>query len=297
MIKIKKETKAIIATLVVMILWGSLFPMVKLGFKAYDVSTTGDILLFAGIRFAVCGIIINLFSLLTKRKFIPAFKNVVPVLSSGVFAIILHYAFTYLALSMTDGSKTAILKQIGVLFYVCFSAFFFKDDKITLPKIIGVILGFVGIIAINSGAGGLSFNVGDAFIIAASFCTVFSNIISKKVFKEVDPVVSTGISQLFGGAVLLVVGLLMGGSVSLAHSYWIFIYIILASTISYCMWFTIVKSAELSKLFIIKFAEPVFASVFSAFLLSENILRWQYLAAFVLITAGISVSNFEKKQA
>jgi len=58
--KLKKETKAIIATLVVMILWGSLFPMVKLGFKAYDVSGTGDILLFAGIRFTVCGIIINL---------------------------------------------------------------------------------------------------------------------------------------------------------------------------------------------------------------------------------------------
>ena len=297
MTKIKKETKAVLATLVVMILWGSLFPMVKLGFKAYDVSTTGDILLFAGIRFAVCGIIINLFSLLTKRKFAPAFKNIVPVLSSGVFAIILHYAFTYLALSMTDGSKTAILKQIGVLFYVCFSALFFKDDKITLPKIIGVILGFVGIIAINSGAGGLTFNIGDAFIILASFCTVFSNVISKKVFKEVDPVVSTGVSQFFGGIVLLIVGLIMGGSVNLTHSYWIFIYIILASTISYCMWFTIVKSAELSKLFIIKFAEPVFAAVFGAFLLGENILKWQYLIAFVLISAGISVSNLKNKKA
>ena len=281
MTKIKKETKAVLATLVVMILWGSLFPMVKLGFKAYDVSTTGDILLFAGIRFAVCGIIINLFSLLTKRKFAPAFKNIVLVLS----------------LSMTDGSKTAILKQIGVLFYVCFSALFFKDDKITLPKIIGVILGFVGIIAINSGAGGLTFNIGDAFIILASFCTVFSNVISKKVFKEVDPVVSTGVSQFFGGIVLLIVGLIMGGSVNLTHSYWIFIYIILASTISYCMWFTIVKSAELSKLFIIKFAEPVFAAVFGAFLLGENILKWQYLIAFVLISAGISVSNLKNKKA
>lgn len=291
----KKETKAVLATLVVMLLWGSLFPMVKLGFKAYDVVSTGDILLFAGIRFTVCGIIINLFSLLTKRKFAPAFKNVIPVLSSGVFSIILHYAFTYLALSMTDGSKTAILKQVGVLFYVCFAPLFFKDDKITLVKIVGVILGFAGIIAINSGTGSLTFGVGDAFIILASFCTVFSNIISKKVFSEVDPVVSTGVSQLFGGVVLLIVGVFMGGSVSLTHSYWIFAYIILASTVSYCMWFTIVKNAQLSKLFIIKFAEPVFAAVFGAFILGENILKIEYLIAFVLICAGIMISNKKKK--
>lgn len=291
----KKETKAVLATLVVMLLWGSLFPMVKLGFKAYDVVSTGDILLFAGIRFTVCGIIINLFSLLTKRKFAPAFKNVVPVLSSGVFSIILHYAFTYLALSMTDGSKTAILKQVGVLFYVCFAPLFFKDDKITLVKIVGVILGFAGIIAINSGTGSLTFGVGDAFIILASFCTVFSNIISKKVFSAVDPVVSTGVSQLFGGVVLLIVGVFMGGSVSLTHSYWIFAYIILASTVSYCMWFTVVKSAQLSKLFIIKFAEPVFAAVFGAFILGENILKIEYLIAFVLICAGIMISNKKKK--
>lgn len=291
----KKETKAVLATLVVMLLWGSLFPMVKLGFKAYDVVSTGDILLFAGIRFTVCGIIINLFSLLTKRKFAPAFKNVIPVLSSGVFSIILHYAFTYLALSMTDGSKTAILKQVGVLFYVCFAPLFFKDDKITLVKIVGVILGFAGIIAINSGTGSLTFGVGDAFIILASFCTVFSNIISKKVFSAVDPVVSTGVSQLFGGVVLLIVGVFMGGSVSLTHSYWIFAYIILASTVSYCMWFTIVKNAQLSKLFIIKFAEPVFAAVFGAFILGENILKIEYLIAFVLICAGIMISNKKKK--
>lgn len=291
----KKETKAVLATLIVMLLWGSLFPMVKLGFKAYDVSTTGDILLFAGIRFTVCGVIINLFSLLTKRKFAPAFKNAIPVLSSGVFSIILHYAFTYLALSMTDGSKTAILKQVGVLFYVCFAPLFFKDDKITLVKIVGVILGFAGIIAINSGTGTLTFGVGDAFIIAASFCTVFSNIISKKVFREVDPVVSTGVSQLFGGIVLLAVGLFMGGSVNLTHSYHIFVYIIAASTVSYCMWFTVVKSAQLSKLFIIKFAEPVFAAVFGAFILGENIFKMEYLIAFVLISAGIMISNKKKK--
>jgi drug/metabolite transporter (DMT)-like permease len=68
-------------------------------------------------------------------------------------------------------------------------------------------------------------------------------------------------------------------------------YICVASIVSYCIWFGIVKNGELSKLFIIKFAEPVFACIFSAVILGENILKWQYLISFALISAGILISN------
>lgn len=71
----------------------------------------------------------------------------------------------------------------------------------------------------------------------------------------------------------------------------IYIYICTASIFSYCIWFSIVKKAELSKLFIIKFAEPVFACIFGAILLGENIFKIQYIAAFVLISLGIYISN------
>jgi len=50
----------------------------------------------------------------------------------------------------------------------------------------------------------------------------------------------------------------------------------------------------LSKMFIIKFAEPVFASIFGALLLGENIFKIQYLLSFVLIASGIYISNMKK---
>ena len=277
-----------------MLLWGSLFPMVKLGFSVYAVESTADILLFAGIRFVICGVVICLFaSIKDKASYRPVKASLIPILLSGVFAIILHYGFTYLGLELTDSSKTALIKQVGALFYVCFSFLFIKEDTPTVKKIVAAAVGFLGIIVLNINSEGFSFALGDLLILCASFCTVFSNVISKKVFVKVSPITSTGISQLFGGIVLLAVGFAMGGNV---HFRWdcsllIMVYICVASIVSYCIWFGVVKNGELSKLFIIKFAEPVFACIFSAVILGENILKWQYLISFALISAGILISN------
>lgn len=289
------KNKSMLSALLVMLLWGSLFPMVKLGYNAYNLVTTGDILLFAGIRFTVCGAVICLYTFVTDRA---GYKNVkssiISVLLSGLFAIILHYGFTYTGLKLTDSSKTAILKQIGVLFYVCFSFMFFKDDRLTWKKLTAAALGFSGIVAINTGHNGISFNIGDFLIILASFCTVFSNVISKKALKTVKPALMTGVSQLFGGVVLLIAGIILGGSISFPiQKSFILVYICLASIISYTVWFTVVKSGELSRLFIIKFAEPMFACLFGALILGENIFRVQYLLAFLLIAGGICIANIK----
>ena len=281
-----------------MLLWGSLFPMVKLGFSAYAVESTADILLFAGIRFVICGGVICIFAAIrNKGSYRPVGRSILPILLSGVFAIILHYGFTYLGLELTDSSKTALIKQVGVLFYVCFSFLFIKEDKPTVKKILAAAIGFLGIISLNISADGFSFALGDLLILCASFCTVFSNVISKKVFEKVSPITATGISQLFGGIVLLVLGLAMGGSVQFRPdaSLGIMAYICIASIVSYCIWFGIVKNGELSKLFIIKFAEPVFACIFGAILLDENIWKPQYLVAFLLISGGICISSLSKK--
>ena len=291
------KNKTILSALFVMLLWGSLFPMVKLGYAAYSIEGVGDILFFAGIRFTVCGAIISLFSLIKDRpSFRPVKKSLLSILLSGLFAIILHYGFTYLGLELTDSSKTALLKQVGAVFYVCFSFLFFKEDRPTVQKIIASDFGFGGIIVLNIDSSGLSFSLGDLLIICASFCTVFSNVISKKVFERVSPITATGISQLFGGLVLLIVGKGMGGQIQFAlkSSLPIMIYICLASIFSYCIWYKILKQGELSKLFIVKFAEPIFACIFGALILKENIWKIQYLFAFLLISGSILLSHREK---
>lgn len=92
---------------------------------------------------------------------------------------------------------------------------------------------------------------------------------------------------------MLVCGKIFGGSLSIPFggSMLLMAYILIASVLSYSAWFTVVKSASLSKLFIIKFAEPVFACVFSALILGENIFKIRYPVSFLLIAGGIYISN------
>lgn len=299
------KNKGIFYSLLVMFLWGLLFPSVKKGYAVFGVGSgmgaVGDILTFAGIRFFICGIIICIYAAIKNKGSFKSLKgHLLPVLISGTFAIILHYAFTYIGLNLTGGSKTAILKQLGAVFYICFGALFFPEDKFNLKKALGLILGFGGIISINLGSDAGAFGVGDILIIAASFCTVFSNVTSKKVFKYVEPIVSTGVSQLFGGAVLLIIGFFIGGNpgkfvpVNFEQT-GVWLIIIVASIISYCLWFVTVKKENLSKLFIIKFSEPLFSAVFSWLIIDEDIFKWQYLVAFILISLGVCVAEHKPR--
>lgn len=280
-----------------MMLWGSLFPFIKIGYRVFGIDTgnTADILMFAALRFAVCGIIVCVFACFSKSK--PKMRNICNICLMGIFAIVLHYGFTYVELSKTDSAKTAILKQLAPLLFACFSFLFVKDEKFSAAKIIGAAVGFCGIVAINAGNSFHGFSSGDVLIISASVCTVISMIISGRSAKEISPFWITGISQLFGGAVLFIVSSATGGKIPVftVKSTLVFAYICIASITGYTLFYYVQRTAELSKLFIIKFAEPLFACIFGAVLLGEDIFKVQYLIAFALISSGIVLGNIKRQ--
>ena len=299
--KIASKLKTVFSSLLVMALWGSLFPFIKIGYSAFSIDSTNipSILMFAGTRFIVCGIIISLLTLLknklskgTPANF-PRGKAILEILLIGLFTIILHYSLLYIGISITDSSKTAIIKQLGSLFYVCLAFLFIKNEKFNIWKIVGALLGFCGIVAINFSTGGVSFSYGDILIIGASFCTVVANVIGKKTLEGNSAFWVTGISQLFGGCVLFMVALILGADILSfdLNALLVFAYICTASTVAYILWNYILSTNNLSNMFIIKFSEPLFACVFGAILLGEDIFKWQYLIAFILISVGITLGN------
>lgn len=285
-------------TFLVMIFWGSIFPCIKVGYKAFeiDTSSTASILLFAGIRFLACGAVILIMAKLKGESVNTNIKSSIgPILLTGFFAVVMHYAFTYIGLSVTESSKTALFKQLGVLIYICFAFLFVKEENFSVKKIIGGLIGFLGIATMNFSGGKLSFSIGEILIFLASICTVISNLTGKRALKNNSSLIVTGISQLFGGLVLTVTGFIFGADIGkiTPFSAFVFIYICIASIIGYCLWYMIVSREVLSGLFLIKFAEPVFAGIFGWLILGENIFNLRYLMAVVLIGSGIFIGSYE----
>ncbi len=295
-----KITSVLIAVFVCA-LWGSLFPCVKLGYNAFAISGSDipSIILFAGIRFAISGIVlIGIASIKNKKFDVPNKKSIMPIFWITLTSIVLHYSFTYIALSIGEGSKSAIIKQVGFLFLSCFAFLFDKDDHFSIPKLIAGILGFIGIIVTNLDGSGFTFGLSDVLLLLASLCSCISIICTKSATKTISPVQIVAYSQLAGGIFLLVVGLVLGGK--LTHidtgSVLTFTYICAASIAAYSLWNILIKYNNVSKLSVIKFTEPLFAVIFSGIILGEEIFRLSYIIAFVIILAAILISNIKRSE-
>lgn len=288
--------KMLFSALLVMALWGSLFPMVKVGYAAFSIPTTSipSIMIFAGLRFTVCGLVIVTFSCLKQKRIdLPKKRELFPIAMGALSAIILHYSFTYIGLALGEGSKSAIIKQVGFLFLSCFAFLFDKNDGFSTNKIVAGLLGFCGIIATAFDGSAMSFAVGDALLLLASACSAISTLVAKRATQSLSPVKYTGYSQLAGGIFLLVLGWALGGKIPHIDlgAIMSFLYICSASIGAYVMWNSLLRTESISKLSVIKFTEPLFAVIFSGLILGEDIFKLSYLVALVLLLLALLTEN------
>ena len=282
--------------LLVMFFWGSLFPMIKIGYNAFgvDTSNVASILLFAGLRFLLCGaVLITVSGARMKRLEFPARSALTPILLIALTAYVLHYACTYIGISHLESSKTAIIKQTGTLFIICFAFLFRKEDRFTPAKLIGGLLGFSSILVVNLNGLHLSVSGYDLLILLASFCSAAGMIFSKNAYDSCDPLYITAWAQLFGGVILLTLGLLLGGRLARfdLRAVLVLVYMCYASCAGYGLWNLLLKYNDMSRLNVIKFAETLFSALCSWALLGENVFRLSYLFSFLLVCAGILFCN------
>ena len=286
----------LIPALFVMALWGSMVPMIKLGYSALEISSDDipSIILFAGARFVVGGGILTLFTLVHKRGFKPMKRgDVSNILLGALFTIILHYTFNYIALALGEGSKTAIIKQMSYLVLTCFAFTFDRSEHFSVYKIIAGVIGFLGIIATGIDGSSVTFRIGDFLVLLASISSAVGAIVSKRAATTMSPVKFVAYSQLGGGILLFSAGLIMGGKITYidTRGVLIFAYICAASLVSYLIWNLLLKSGSLSRLSLIKFTEPLFGVVLSGLILSEEIFKISYLAALLLLLTAIIIEH------
>ncbi|MGH4050792.1 MAG: DMT family transporter [Clostridium sp.] len=296
-----KKFVAIVATFCCL-LWGSAYPAIKNGYILFNISPS-DIsskLVFAGYRFVIAGIVLLVIAQLSGKKvFSISIKNIQNVFLLGIIQTAIHYVFFYVGVSNTSGVKSSIMNSTVAFFSVILAHYIYKNDKLTMQKIIGCVVGFIGVMIVNFSADLLNFSFsfnGEGFVIIAAFIFSVSAIYVKKLTESIDVMLITGYSLFIGGTLLTLIGVTLGGRVNhfTMISSSLLIYMALLSAVAFSLWNLLLKYNKVSQVSIYNFFTPIFGAILSAIFLGENIFEFKNGIALMLVCVGIWMVNKQK---
>ncbi len=287
----------VIFALTAAISWGWAYPLIKLGFAEFEITSqmTGSKMLFAGIRFAISGIIILTIAKSVNRKF--SVTKGVDWLYILVFSLMntaLHYAFFYIGLSHSQGARASILNSLGTFILVLLACMFFKSDKLTIKKIIGCVIGFAGVFALNFGNGdsGSFTMLGDGMIILNALCSAIAGLMTRGLGRRVDIFVGTGYSLTIGGVLLIIPSILIGGTLPniTINGIIILSLLIVISSLGFTIYNKLLSCNPVGKVAIFNSFIPVVGVITSCLCLGEP-FYYNYIIAAILSAYGIYIIN------
>lgn len=285
------------------LLWGSAYPAIKGGYALFAIGAD-DVpskMVFAGYRFVIAGVLLLVMARLTQR---PIFNldgtKLRQITTLGLTQTSLQYIFFYLGLAYTTGVKGSIMNATGTFFSVLLAHFIYHNDRLSLNKVVGCLVGFAGVMVVNFNKDLLDFDfslLGEGSVVLAAFILSAASIYGKKVSQSMDSIVLTGYQLGIGGVALMLGGYLTGGTLTgftLAATA-LLGYLALLSSVSFALWTILLKYNRVGTVTIFNFLVPIFGAILSAIFLGESILEWKNLLALGLVCFGIWLVNRESR--
>ncbi len=285
-----KGIQAEIYLLIIVIIWGSTFAVIKGVLDQIPTFT------FLAYRFLLAALILYL--IFWKRIKENINKTVLKKGSLiGIF-LFLGYAFQTVGLKYTTATKAGFITGLSVVLVPIISHFFIKE-KINRNSVIGVILAFIGLWFLNYSSS-FSFNLGD-FLVLLCAVSFAMHIISVGLYaKKVDyvPLVVVQLTAVFVLCLLIAI-IFERPALNLSYSLNVWWAIILngvfATALAFYMQNRFQRHSTATKTAIIFSGEPISAAIFAYFLLGEKVglVAW---AGGLLIIFGMIVSQKKNRQ-
>ncbi len=257
------------------LLWSTAFVGVKIGL------TYVGPFAFAGIRFALSGIILLPFCGRPAAFFRTVSSNWKMILQLSFFQTFLLYGMFYVGMTLIPGALGAIVIGSGPLLSAVTAHFLMPDDTMTRAKSISIAIGLLGVAVISLSrqpwqATGLMEFVGVVLLVLGGVCSAFGNIIVARDEANVPPLILNAVQIFFGGVLLLVISLPLEGLPDLNQPirfYLILLWLSFLSAVAISIWFFLLKKpgVKVSELNLWKFLIPVGGAIFSwTFLPAES---------------------------
>jgi drug/metabolite transporter (DMT)-like permease len=279
------------------IAWGWAFPLIKVGFNDFGITPdmTGSKMLFAGIRFAVAGLIVLSVARSSGRSFkTNKMSDWYFIIAFTLMNTTLHYFFFYIGMSHSEGSRAAILNSLSTFLVILLACACFRSDRLTSRKILGCSVGFSGILALNLGgaeSGQFSW-LGDGMIILNALCSALANLMTRRLSRMVDVFVGTGYSLSIGGMLLIISGLYFDGTLPNINMSGILCLMLLIciSALGFTLYNKLLSLNPMGKVAIYNSLIPIVGAITSCLCLGE-IFHAKYALAGGLAALGIYIIN------
>lgn len=282
-----------LAAVLCTVLWGSAYPVIKYGYAATAVTSVPDKLMFAGERFFLAGLMVFMYAWVRRRRFPAVPKTRVGgVMLYGALQTGLMYIFNYIGVANTTATKTSIITAASAFFAVIFAPLFFREERLTALKIVGVLVGMTGIFLVNNTAPDGFSLYGEGLVLLSTLLNTAGSFVGKRVSRGIV-MESTAYQLLFGGAMILALSLLTGGRVMLSRTSLLpVLYLAFVSAAAFTLWTALLVLHEAAQILVFNMLIPVTGALWSYLILGETqITEPLYIVSVVLTAAGIVLVN------
>jgi len=289
--------KAVIALILATLIWASTYSVAKIGLEDIAPFT------LALVRGVLATIILGTFCVtkgLSKEVLNFIKKHFWVSLLFGLLSMFLLQSFQNFGLKYSSSIMGGILINASPIFILVLSILFLKESA-KRNKILGIILGFAGILIMTLvGENFSEFSVqntffGNTMLLGVALCWAVYSVIIKKFLNDFHPLTLTFVSYLMG-TILFVPVTLMTEDITVLPAYsltsWtIILYLgIFGSAAAYLLWNYGVKYIEVSKASIYQYLSPTIAIFIGFLFLHEKIDLFDMLG-IILIFGGIYISE------
>jgi drug/metabolite transporter (DMT)-like permease len=248
------------------------------------------------------GLLFGIVVIFIQRVPLPrTFKEWLPLLLVGLTNVAIPFFLISWGEQSIDSAVASILNATVPLFTILIAHFVLRDDKITIPKMLGLIVGLVGIIVLMSKDIGASPSsvLGQIAVIVASIFYAISAIYVRK-FTEDTPGILRSAGPLVSASVTMWLGALVFESPvklpQLGITWLALLFMgILGSGLAFVMAFYLIHEIGPTRMTMVTYLFPLGGVIFGVTFLHER-LTWQVIAGAVLIIASLAIANWSPKR-
>jgi drug/metabolite transporter (DMT)-like permease len=201
-----------------------------------------------------------------------------------------------------DSAVASILNATTPLFTIVIAHYWLHDDKMTVPKVLGLLIGFAGVVILMSKdltAGAHSSVIGQAAVILASLFYAGSAVAARKFTQHVAGVARGAMPLITSTIFMWAVGPLVEQPfefpslpITWAAALWLGV---LGSGLAMIMFYYLLHEIGPTRVSLVTYLFPIGGVILGVIFLDEH-LSWQLLAGTALIVSSLAVVNWKPKK-